>query len=134
MKMEKQNLQQCYAVKFCINLKENPTQTYRKLKWAYREHAVSRAHVFRRHKAFLDGCETVEDKARSGRPCMSKTEENVTKVRTLVRSDWHLTVRMIDTIVRSLNDLEKGFIVSGQRLRTLGCCITTTLPVTMPSP
>ena len=38
------------------------------------------------------------------------------------------------TIVRSLNDSEKGFIVSGQRLRTLGCCSTTTLPVTLPSP
>ena len=31
------------------------------------------------------------------------------------------------TIVRSLNNSEKGFIVSGQRLRTLGCCITTML-------
>jgi hypothetical protein len=30
------------------------------------------------------------------------------------------------SIVRSLNDSEKGF-VSGQRLRTLRCCITTTL-------
>jgi len=29
------------------------------------------------------------------------------------------------TIVRSLNDSEKWFIVSGQRLRTLGCYITT---------
>jgi len=38
------------------------------------------------------------------------------------------------TIVRSLNDSEKGFIVSGQRLRTLGCYITTMLPVTLPSP
>ena len=33
------------------------------------------------------------------------------------------------TVVRSLNDSEKGFIVSSQRLRTLGCCSTTTLPV-----
>ena len=37
------------------------------------------------------------------------------------------------TIVRSLNDTEKGFIVFGQRLWTLGCCITTMLPVTQPS-
>ena len=38
------------------------------------------------------------------------------------------------TMVRSLNDSEKGFIVSGQRLRRFGCCITTMLPVTLPSP
>jgi hypothetical protein len=31
------------------------------------------------------------------------------------------------TIVRSLNDSEKWFSVSSQRLRTLGCCIMTTL-------
>ena len=36
----------------------------------------------------------MEDEPRSGRPCTSKTDENVTKVRVLVRSDRPLTVRM----------------------------------------
>jgi hypothetical protein len=61
-------------------------------------------------------------------------DENVTKVRAVMRSDPRLTVRMIGTIVRSLNDSEKGFIVSGQRLRTLGFSIRATLPVTLPPP
>ena len=69
---------------FCIRLQENATETYEKLKWAYGEHAVSRAHVFRCNKAFLDGRESVEDKPRSGRPCTSKTEENVNKVRAFI--------------------------------------------------
>jgi len=43
----------------------------------------------------LDGHESVEDKPHSGRPCTSKTDENVTRVRALVRSDRCLTVRMI---------------------------------------
>ena len=90
------------------------------------------------HKAFLDGRETVEDEPRCGRPCTSKTDENVTKVRDLVRSDQRLTVRIISTVWnlnrQTVHDSEKGFIVSGQRLRTLGCCITTMLPVTLPSP
>jgi len=38
------------------------------------------------------------------------------------------------TIVRSLDNSEKGLIVYGQRLRTLGRFITTTLLVTLPSP
>ena len=63
-----------------------------------------------------------------------RKDENVTKVRAVVMSDRRLTVRMTGTIVRSLNDSEKGFIMSGQRLRTLGCCIKTTLPVTLPPP
>jgi hypothetical protein len=60
---------------------------------------------------------------------ISASYENVAKVRDLIRSDWRVTVRMI----RSLNDLEKGFVVSSQSLRTLGCCITIMLSVTLPS-
>ena len=43
----------------------------------------------------MDRRESVEDEPRSGRPYTSKTDENVTKVRALVRSDRRLTVRMI---------------------------------------
>ena len=39
--------------------------------------------------------ERVEDELRCGRPCTSKMEENLTEVRTLVKSDRRLTVRMI---------------------------------------
>jgi hypothetical protein len=83
MKMEKQNLVQHCAIKFCVKLNENATETYEKLKRAHGEHALSRAQVFRWHTAFLDGRETMEDEPCSGRPCMSKTDENVTKVRVL---------------------------------------------------
>jgi len=100
--MEKRNLEQHCATKFCVKLNENATETYEKSKRAYGEHVVSRTQVFRWHKAFLDGRESVEDEPRSGRPCTSKTDENVTKVRDLVRSDRHLTVRMTSSAL-SLN-------------------------------
>jgi hypothetical protein len=83
--------------KFCQTTKTQ--QTYEKLKRAYGEHAVLRAQVFRWHKAFLDGRERVEDEPHSERPCTSKTGENVTKVRDLVRSDRRLTVRMISSVL-----------------------------------
>jgi hypothetical protein len=66
---------------------EHATETYEKLKRAYREPAVSRTQVFRWHKAFLDVLESLEDEHCSGRPSTSKTDEIVTKVRDLVRSD-----------------------------------------------
>ena len=72
--MEKGNLEQRCAIKFCIKLNENATETYEKLKWACGEHAVLRAHVFRWHKAFMDGRESLQDDPRSGRICVSKTE------------------------------------------------------------
>jgi histone-lysine N-methyltransferase SETMAR len=97
--MEKRNLKQRCAIKFCVKLNENATETYKKLKRAYEELALSRTQVIRWHKTFLDGRESVKDEPRSGRPCTSKTDENVTKVWDLVRSDRHLTVRMINNVL-----------------------------------
>ena len=53
---------------------------------------------------------------------------------------WGLSdiwVGMISSVLnlnrQNVHDSEKGFITSGQRLRTLGCCIMTMLPITLPS-
>ena len=121
--MEKRNLEQPCAIKFCVKLNENATETYEKLRRACGEHALLRTQVFGWHKAFLDGRESVEDEPRCGRPCTSKTDENVTKVRDIVRSDRRLTVRMIISVLnlnrQTVHDSEKAFIVSGQRLLRL---------------
>jgi len=97
--MEKRNLEQRCAIKFCVKLNEIATETYEKLEMAYGEHTVSRTQVFRWHETFVDGRECGEDEPRSGRPCMSKTDENVTKVRDLLRSDRRLTVRIISSVL-----------------------------------
>jgi hypothetical protein len=65
--MEKRNLEQRCAIKFCVKLNENTTETYEKLKRAYGEHALSMTQVFGWYKAFLDGHENVEDLARQKR-------------------------------------------------------------------
>ncbi|GFV40701.1 putative mariner transposase [Trichonephila clavipes] len=52
---------------------------------------LSRAQGFRLFKAFSEGRESVEDEPRSGRPTVSKTAENVVRVRDFVRSDRRLT-------------------------------------------
>ncbi|GFV46017.1 uncharacterized protein TNCV_2200271 [Trichonephila clavipes] len=46
-------------------------------------------------KAFSEGRELIEYEPRSGRPSVSKTAENVVRVRDLVRSDRRLIVRRI---------------------------------------
>ena len=89
--MGKWNLEQRCAIKFCVKLNKKATEPYEKLKRVYGEHVISRAQVFGWHEVFSDGRESVEDEPRSGRPCTSKTDENVTKVRALVRSDRRLT-------------------------------------------
>ena len=48
-------------------------------------------------QSFLEGREQVEDEPRAGRPSTSKTDDNVERVRSLVRSDRQLTLRMISS-------------------------------------
>ena len=71
--------------------------TYEKLQRAYEEHSLSRAQVFRWHKSFLESREQVEDEPRAGRHSTSKTKNNVERVRSLVRLDRRLTLRMISS-------------------------------------
>jgi len=95
--MDRQKFEQRCAIKFCVKLGESATVTYEKLKRAYGEHSLSRAQVFRWHKSFLEGREQVEDELSAGRPSTSKTEDNVERVRSLVKSDRRLTLRMISS-------------------------------------
>ena len=96
MKMDQQKFQQRCATKFCVKLGESAIVTYEKLQRAYGEHSLSRAQVFRWNKSFLEGREQVEDEPRAGRLSTSKTDNNVETVRSLVRSDRRLMLRMIN--------------------------------------
>jgi len=95
--MDRQKFEQRCAIKFCVKLGESATVTYEKLQMAYGEHSLSRAQVFRWHKSFLEGREQVEDEPRAVRPSTSKTYDNVERMRSLVRSDRRLTLRMISS-------------------------------------
>jgi len=46
-------------------------------------------------KRFSEGRESITDEERSGRPATSRTEENIEKVRHILRENRRLTVRSI---------------------------------------
>ncbi|GFV12768.1 protein GVQW3 [Trichonephila clavipes] len=93
--MSDNNFEQRYAINFCFRLGHNATETFAKLQQAYGDSVLSRAQVFWWFKAFSEGRESIEDEPRIRRPLVSKTAENVVRVRDLVRSDRRLIVRMI---------------------------------------
>jgi histone-lysine N-methyltransferase SETMAR len=92
-------IEQRINLKFLVKLNKTATESFRMLTEVYGEECMSRARVFEWHKRFCEGREDVEDDDRSGRPCTSKTDENVQKVEEIVRNDRRLSIRMIAEMV-----------------------------------
>jgi hypothetical protein len=88
-------IEQRTNIKFLAKLKKAVTKMCLLLREVYGEDTLSRARVFEWHRRFLGGREDVEDDERPGCPVTVKTDENVDKVRTLVRNDRRLSIRMI---------------------------------------
>ena len=63
-----ENIEQRYAIKFCVKLNKSATGTVASLTKAYENATLSRTMVFKWHKAFKEDRENVEDDSRSGRP------------------------------------------------------------------
>ena len=56
---------------------------------------MSQARVYEWHKRFKEGRESVSDDLKSGPPTVARTDENVARVRDMIRCDRRLTIRMI---------------------------------------
>ena len=52
-------LEERYAIKFCFKLGKNATETYGMLHTAFRSSCMNRASVFKSHKRFKEGRESV---------------------------------------------------------------------------
>ncbi|XP_037800298.1 protein GVQW3-like [Penaeus monodon] len=84
-----------YAIKFCVKLGKNATQTYELLQTAYGLTCMGRASVFRWHKKFQGGRESVRDDERCGRGREVRTPELVKKIRTFVDEDRRVSIETI---------------------------------------
>lgn len=93
--MELRNIEQRYAIKFCAKVGDSAKETHDKLVKVFGDEALSRAQVFRWHKDFKNGRESVKDELRSGRPVEIRTDNNVQRVCARVHQDRRLTVRML---------------------------------------
>jgi len=65
------------------------------LKLVYSDAEVSKKTVYKCYERFRNGCESVEDEERSGRPSAAKTQKNVERVSGMIRSNRRLTIREI---------------------------------------
>jgi len=90
-----ENIEQRYAIKFCVKLNKSATETFTSLTEAYEDATLSRTMVFKWHKTLKEGRENVEDDPRSGRPISSTNNQNVEVVRAVIAKDRRMSVRMI---------------------------------------
>jgi hypothetical protein len=70
------SVDQRYVIKFCVKLEKSATETLAMAQKAYRKDTLSKAEVFRWHKAFREGREDVEDEQSIRRPLTSHTSDN----------------------------------------------------------
>jgi len=82
-------------VKFCLKIGKSVTETFEMLQIAFREEAMGRTQTYEWWKRFNEGRTSVDDDPHSGRPSTSKTDDNVAKVRQVIRSNRRLTVREV---------------------------------------
>ena len=59
--MQSDTLEERYAIKFCLKLGKNATETYGMLQTAFGANFMNRASVFEWHKRFKDGRDSVRD-------------------------------------------------------------------------
>ena len=57
---KQENIEQRYAIKFCMKLNKSATKTFVNLREAYGDATLSRTMVFKWHKAFNEGRENIE--------------------------------------------------------------------------
>jgi len=82
-----EDIEQQYAIKFCVELNKSATETFASLTEAYGDATLSRTMVYKWHKAFKEGRENFEDDPRSGRPVSSTNDQNVEVVRAVMAKD-----------------------------------------------
>ena len=65
------------TMKFCFKLQKCAKETYEMLKLVYGDASVTMKTVYKWFEWFRNGCESVEDEEKSGRPSTAKTQEDV---------------------------------------------------------
>lgn len=81
-------------IKFCVNLDKTPVQTLKMMEQANLKPKVCRSLVFRWHKRYRDGRESLSDDKRSGRPALI-SDYLVAQVKNVIDLDRRQTIREV---------------------------------------
>lgn len=83
-------------IKFCFKLGKSVIETYKLLKKAYGDEALSYGMVHKWFRKFKSGQESLQDDPRVGRPIDTRTEENIQKIAKILDSDKRISIRLLE--------------------------------------
>ena len=94
-RMSELELEQQTNIKFLVELGKSGNEIREMLVQVYGDNAIKETAAYKWVRRFSEGRESVTNEERSGRPETSRTEENVTKIRHILRENLRLSVRSI---------------------------------------
>ncbi|UYV74678.1 hypothetical protein LAZ67_12000508 [Cordylochernes scorpioides] len=106
-----------YAIKICVRLGKNATETFQMLQKAFKDDCISRSQSGKWHKAFKEGREEVADEPRSGRPTTARTDENVNRVLEVLRTDRRLNIQQIADTLHMSTFVVHGIVTEDLQMR-----------------
>ncbi|UYV61680.1 hypothetical protein LAZ67_1005891 [Cordylochernes scorpioides] len=112
------SLEQRYAIKFCVRLGRNATETFQMLQKAFKDDCISRSQSGKWHKAFKEGREEVADEPRSGRQTTARTDENVDRVLEFLRTDRRLSIQQIADTLHMSTFVVHGIVTEDLQMLT----------------
>ena len=88
-------LEERYAIRFFFKLGKNATETYGMLQTAFRPPCMNRASVFKWHKRFKEGRESVRDDNRCERSKEVRTPELSGQIKNFMDKDRRVSIETI---------------------------------------
>lgn len=85
-------LKQRAVIQFCVNLGKSPTETLDMMNMASKKPAACRSLIYKWHKRFSEGRESVRDDDRSGRPITHMTSSDINAVKLALDVDRRRTL------------------------------------------
>ena len=112
-----EKVQQRVCIDFCFRLGKTGVETYEMLHAAFGESCLSRSKTFEWYSLFKSGRRSFEDDPRPGRPSTHLTEETVARVREIIRTDRHLTIREVAEEIRIVFGTRQKILTEDLRMR-----------------
>jgi len=118
-RMSELELQQRTNIKFLVKLGKSGNEIREILVQVYGDNAMKKTAVYNWVKRFSDGRESVTDEERSARPATSRTEENIAKIRQILRENRLLAISSIAEQVNIDREIVRKILTEDLGMRTV---------------